>query len=61
MTKFKIVRNSWDDYVVEIWEDGVLNEERCYYTNDPQDAITTWKHMIETCEKYGYQKIRRQK
>ncbi|KKM75370.1 hypothetical protein LCGC14_1390930 [marine sediment metagenome] len=46
----------WNEYVVEVFIDGILNEEKSYHTDDKQDAKDTQKVMelevIEYPERY---------
>lgn len=45
-TKFKIVRDEeWEEYQVQVFENGVLNEQRTYHTDDKEDARETLKAM----------------
>lgn len=47
-TTFKIVHNKeWDEYQVQVFEFGELNEARTYHTDDPEDAKVTFKAMVE--------------
>ena len=45
-TIFKIKFNKeWEEYRVQVFEDGILNKDKTYHTNDKHDAIDTMKAM----------------
>lgn len=51
-TTFKIVKDTeWDEYQVQVFENGNLNLERTYHTDDQQDAINTFKTMYDEQKK----------
>ena len=57
IVKFTIKRDTeWDEWIVEVWIDGKINEAKSYHTDDKQDAIDTHIHMkqelIEHPERY---------
>lgn len=46
---FTVVRDSeWDEYRVRQYVDGVVHEERDYFTPDKEDAMETAKFLIMT-------------
>ena len=43
--KLRIIKNDYDEYEVQWIEDGVINREKTYYTDDYLDAIATRRQM----------------
>ena len=43
---FKIVKNhEWEEWEVRVFEFGIMNKNRSYFTDDKQDAIDTMAVM----------------
>ena len=42
---------SWDEYQVQYFEDGVLNEARTYNTDDYEDAVATQIQTLKDLKK----------
>lgn len=41
-TRLALCRKSeTDEFIVRVWIDGKLDEDKCYYTDDKQDALAT--------------------
>lgn len=38
--------SKWEEYQVQVWIDGKLDEDKTYHTNDKDDAIRT-KHAMK--------------
>ena len=49
-TTFKIAQEH-DEYQVQVFEDGEQNHDRTYFTDDVDDAIETFKAMVEEEER----------
>ena len=46
MVKFKIVRDKvWDEYIVQYILDGHVIADKCYHTEDYEDACNTMAYM----------------
>lgn len=37
----------WEEYLVELFVNGVKNEEATYHTDDLEDAVGTAKQMVK--------------
>lgn len=49
--KLSKVKNDWDEYTVVAWCNGKRVEEKCYYTDDWDDAVATKLDMQRREEK----------
>ena len=50
--------NQWGIYYCILWiENGVIDENKTYYTDDKQDAIDTKKAIIKAYKKTNYTNI----
>lgn len=56
--KIKIKRLSeTSEWKVQWFEDGVLNEDRSYYTGDREDAEITARAMADEAYRMGYRSV----
>lgn len=56
--KLKIKRlPETNEYKVQWFEDGVLNEDRSYYTDDQEDARMTMRAMADEAHQMGYRSV----
>ncbi len=44
---FDIIKNNHDEYEVRVYENGVINHDRTYFTDDKEDAQLTKQAMID--------------
>jgi len=51
-TTFKIIKNDWDEYEVQVFEGGKINHARTYFTDDKEDAQLTKQAMIDEDTEY---------
>ena len=57
-TEFKIVKDSqWNEYIVQTIEDGKVNPDKSYHTEDLQDARDTMTAMKKEIEVTQFQRI----
>ena len=57
-TEFKIVKDSqWNEYIVQTIEDGKVNADKSYHTEDLQDARDTMTAMKKKIEITQFQRI----
>lgn len=54
----KLKRDSkWEEYQVQWWEDGVLNTDKTYHTDDLQDAKDTQAAMQKKLDIGQHQRL----
>lgn len=53
-TRYRIAKpkkNNWGDYEVVVYEDGIRDEDKTYYTDDKGDAWATYNEMVKEIER----------